>query len=167
MRLPWINREHHDDVVRAQQDLILYLKGRISALENRVPEPVAVTVKLPDDLAMVSPALLRRRIPAGTSAPAPVKAPKPEAINWANVNVEDPVELAKIAADELGFVPTPYVLSQTIQRIKTHAQRERVSKLFKTQEKGKVGTINPPESPVGSDYLPAHIKEMIETAEKG
>jgi hypothetical protein len=162
VRWPWIGREHHEDVVSAKNAQIRWQQETIAALEARIaqPVPVKVTVQLPDDFAVMSPAIVasRRR--------KPIDLPKKEddQVDWASLDENNPEDLAKAAAKELGGPANPYVLAQTVARIKANIVRDKYQKSRRTLEEASVGTI--PESGASRpDYVPAHVQRMIDAAE--
>jgi hypothetical protein len=169
VRWPWISREHHDDVIRAKDAQIRWQQETIFALEARISAPVAVTVKLPEDFAVLAPAAveLRRRRPVDTSTPGKEQSAEPD---WANLDINDNVALAKAAAYELGGPASPYVLAQTIRQIKAQATRAKAEKLRRTLEEANVGTIATAEAGTANaqpDYVPENIRKRIEQASEG
>jgi hypothetical protein len=166
---PWIGREHHEEVVGAKNAQIRWQQETIAALEARLAAPVSVTVKLPDDFAMVTPAIVshRRRKPVEDAGGA---RKEEEPIDWANLDENNPEDLARVAAREIGGKTTPYVLAQTVARIKTNIVREKLQRNRRTLESSSVGTIPSAEPGIPSphpDYVPAHIQRMIDSAAEG
>lgn len=167
MRWPWIGREHHEEVVAAKNAQLRWQQETIAALEARIAAPVEVTVKLPDDFAVIQPAVLRTRRTPDSTKPAKPKENEPD---WVNLDENDPAALAKAAAWELGGPTNPYVLAQTIKQIKTNIVRAKTERNRRTLESSSVGTIpstEPGVSPTQPDYVPAHIQRMIDSAAEG
>lgn len=169
MRWPWIGREHHEEVVSAKNAQIRWQQETIAALEARIAAPVAVTVKLPDDFAMVSPAIVASR--RAKAAVDPNRKAKIEEPDWANLDENNESDLAKAAAWELGGSATnAYQLAQTIGRIKQQIIRSKLQRNRRTMEEGSVGTITAPEpgfSGPRPDVIPESIAKRIEAAAEG
>lgn len=171
MRFPWVSREQHTAVVAAKDEIIAVLKEQIAALDQRLSAPISVSVNLPEGFAVQMPAVVGRRPKRqqdpNASSPAVVKE-----VDWANVNEKDNEALARIAADELGTVVAPHVLAQTVARIKMNIRSARADKLRKSLTEGKVGTVSRPLTEAeaveqGSEYVPAEIRKLVESAERG
>lgn len=171
MRWPWISREQYNDVLAAKDEVIAVLKGQIVALDQRLSAPISVSVNLPEGFAVQMPAVVGRRPkrPQDQNAPSPAGVKE---IDWANVNENDNEALARIAADELGTVVAPHVLAQTVARIRTTIRTARAQKLRQSLTEGKVGTVTRPlteEEAIeqGAEYVPADIRKLVESAERG
>jgi hypothetical protein len=164
MAWPWISREHHAEVVAAKDAIIDWLGSQNDALRERLAQPVAVTVQLPEGFALIQPAIVR-------SPRAQQQDSKP--INWANVDENDAEEMALLAAREFGRRVSPDTLSRwTIAaKIKIRAAR-RDKKAEAALQSGVVGIAGEQpesaESPVKevSAYVPAAVREMIANAER-
>ena len=157
MHWPWISREMHEQVVSAKDALIRLLEAQNAVLAVRLEEPIAVTVRLPENFAMVQPAIVRRKQPQDPESPA-----KRVETDWASVDENDPVQIAEIAAQELGPGYTPYQLSQCVARIKFHARTAKAERAMRSQERGTVGVIQSEEP-----HVPERIQKIIEDAERG
>ncbi len=156
-RLPWISRGHHDEVIAAKDALIRALEAQNAVLAERLAEPIKVHVEMPKDLVLLQPAVMRRR---GQQDQAP-KVPKGEP-DWANINENDPKQMAKLAADELGTRVSPYVLKLTVDRLKKHIRDARTQQIAEGLKTANVGTIETDRQA----YIPPAVRELIEEAEK-
>ena len=167
MRLPWISREMHDAVCSEKDRHIVTLRAQIAGLEKRLAEPIAITVKLPDDFAVAMPMVVRDKRLRKPQNPENPEAPQ-EVVDWANVDENDPAQLAKIATLELGGPTNAYVLAKTIARIKHHIVTAKTQKLIRALEKGSVGTIISPDTKVVADEvdIPESIRQRIADAER-
>lgn len=156
MRFPFISREHHAEVVAAKNALIQSLEAQNAVLAERLAEPIAVTVKLPEDFALVQPALVRRKREQDPSKPATRKEAKE--IDWANVDTSNRLLMAELAAQEYGRMLSPVELADWLQRVVrqvAHAKQQNI----RTPEIPTVGTLE-------SKPVPEHILEQIEAAER-
>jgi hypothetical protein len=171
MRFPWVSREQHTAVVAAKDEIIAVLKEQITSLDNRLSAPIAVSVNLPEGFAVQMPAVVGRRTKRlqdqNAQSPAGVKE-----VDWANVNENDNEAVARIAAQELGEVVPPHVLARTVAQIKMNIRSARADKLRKALTEGKVGTVSRPlteEEAIeqGEKYVPADIRKLVESAERG
>ena len=167
MEWPWVSREHHREVIAAKDALIAMLEAQNAILAVRLEEPIKVSVNMPDDLMMMQPAVVRRR--RQDQDEKPVQKP----IDWGNLDENDPAVLAKLAADELGRPVTPYILSQTIGRIKAQIRTAKIERKRNSGEKGQAGTISRSALTEmeavaqGAEYVPADIRKLVESAERG
>jgi hypothetical protein len=154
MRLPWISREHHLEVVAAKDALIRSLEVQNAVLAERLAEPVAVTVQMPENFALLQPAIVKRRkeSPAG---PEPHKE-APE-VDWANVDPENPFIMAELAAREFGRLLAPIELADWTARVRRQIKAAKEQGI-RTPQIPQVGTLE-------TKQVPAHIKDMIEKAE--
>ena len=171
MRWPWIGREHHEEVVRAKESQIRWQQETIAALEAKIaqPIPVKVTIQIPEDMMMVAPAVVSRRRPMDAAAPRKTHDDKP--IDWASLDENNNEDLARAAAKELGGPVSPYVLNQTVQRIRANIIRDKRERSRRTGEIASVGTIEAPEPGVTSTHPditpPAHVQRLIDKAAEG
>lgn len=158
VKLPWISREHHQEVIAAKDELIASLEAQNSVLASRLSEPLSVSVKLPENFAMVQPAIVRHR---KDNAPSPVAHKEAPDVDWANVDVENPFIMAELAAQEFGRMLTPIELSDWTHRVRRQvaAAKERVGR---TPEVGVVGTL---ETKSPSKPVPPEILARIAAAE--
>lgn len=154
----WISREHHEEVVAGKDALIRSLEVQNVILAARLAEPIAVTVELPEDFAVIQPAFIRRKRPKPEGEIPAERAP----VDWANVDENDLVRIAELAAAELGSGATPYAKAQCVGRIRASIRRAKLNRRTHSQASGSVGVIEHPEPTV-----PAHVAAMIEEAERG
>ena len=155
MHLPWISREHHIEVVAAKDALIASLEEQNAVLAERLAEPVSVSVNLPENFAMVQPAVVRRR---KESAPSPVQHKEPVEVDWANVNPDNPFIMAELAAQEFGRMLSPIELADWTRRVRQQivAAKEQAGR---TPKVGTVGTLE-------TKPVPPEIIAKIEAAER-
>lgn len=173
-RLPWVSREHHEAVCLERDRLVVALKTQIIALERRLEQPLAVTVKLPDDFAMVQPAFVRSKRPRRDVPAENSSSP----INWEDVDENNLAQLSEIAAREMGGGKfNLYALMRKVNDIKAHIRMAKSQKKSRTVDAGVTGTIVPPTVHVAEsakedeepdlNVIPAHILERIEAASQG
>ena len=156
MRLPFISREHHAEVVAAKDALIQSLEAQNAVLAERLAEPVAVTVKLPEDFALVQPAAVRRKRPQDPSQPNPRK--EAAEVDWANVDTQNHFLMAELAAQEYGRMLSPVELADWMTRV-----RRQVS--MATQQAGRTREI-PTVGTLETKPVPEHIRAKIAEAER-
>ena len=154
MRFPWISREHHQEVVAAKDALIASLEVQNAILAERLAEPVAVTVQMPENFALLQPAIVKRRKDS-TTAPEPHKE-APE-VDWANVDPDNPFVMAQLAAQEYGRMVSPIELAEWTARVRRQIRAAK-DQGIRTPQIPQVGTLE-------TKQVPAHIAEMIERAE--
>lgn len=154
MRAPWISREHHTEVIAAKDALILSLEAQNAILAERLAEPVAVSVSLPENFAVVQPAVVRHKKPH-TASPDPRKE-VPE-VDWANVDPNNSYLMAQLAAQEYGRQLGPIELSEWVQRVKRQVAAAKDENLRNPHlpVAGTLQTKEPPE----------RIKRLVEQAE--
>ena len=150
----FISREHHVEVVAAKDALIQSLEVQIAVLAEHLAEPVAVTVQLPENFAMVQPAVVRRR--QDPSKPNPSKGAKE--VDWANVDVNNNFLMAELAAQEYGRMLSPVELADWMTRV-----RRQVA--FAAQQAGRTREI-PNVGTLETKPVPEHIKAKIAEAER-
>lgn len=151
-----ISQEHHDEVVAAKDALIRSLETQNAVLAERLAEPVAVTVELPETFAMIQPAVVRRKRPQDTENPNSHKEPKE--IDWANVDTSNQFLMAELAAQEFGRMLSPVELADWLNRVKrqvAHAKQQGI----RTPEIPNTGTLD-------TTLVPEHIKVRIAEAER-
>lgn len=158
-KLPWISREHHFEVIAAKDALISTLKAQNAILAARLAEPIAVTVEMPKDFALLQPAVMRRRKPDEAPRKTDVD------VDWANVDENNKEQIAKIAADELGGMVSPVVLAQTVARIRRQVRDAKREKVLNAMRSATVGTVGTPTEP--ENYVPSAVRDLIESAERG
>ena len=171
--MPWVSRGQYDAVLVAKDEVIALLKAQVVALDQRIASPIAVSVSLPDGFAVQMPAVVSRR-------PKPQQdqnSPRPAAVkevDWANVDENNNESVARIAAQELGGPVAPHVLARTVNQIKMNIRTAKAEKLRKSLTEGRVGTQARPvpiteEDAIeqGSAYVPAEIRKLVESAERG
>ena len=156
MKLPWISREHHLEVVAAKDALIVSLEAQNAVLAERLAEPVSVSVSLPENFAMVQPALVRRR---KENAPSPAAHKQPQEVDWANVDANNPFVMAELASQEFGRMLSPIELSQWTMRVRSQiaAAKEQIGR---TPKIGSVGLLET------SITVPPDVIAKIEAAER-
>lgn len=161
MRWPWISREHYEAVTAAKDALIRSLEAQNAVLAERLCEPVKVSVELPKDFAVIQPAFIRRPRPQKEPDSPSVDFPK-TVEQWAAIDENDPVELAKLAAHELGPRYTAYAQGQTVKRLRQSIRDAKQKVARNRTEQGRVATIVTKTSEV-----PAEIAADIAAAERG
>lgn len=169
--LPWIGREHHDEVIAAKDALICSLEAQNAVLAERLAEPVKVMVEFP-----------KRLVPAKTAdniSPAKEKVKKPRPLDEIDYSAIDPknmAQMADLAIREFGKIPAPDILSRWYAQVRMQiiwSKRKRAEQANKT---GSVGTIvvtedgvpsilDKPQDPAAS--VPQNILDMIAAAERG
>jgi len=159
VKLPWISREHHQEVVAAKDALILSLEAQNAVLAERLAEPVSVSVNLPENFALVQPAVVRHR---KANAPSPAVHKEPQEVDWANVDPNNPFVMAELAAQEFGRQLTPIELSQWVQRVRGQISRAQ-EVAGRTPQIGTVGTL---ETKQPTKPVPPEILARIEQAER-
>jgi hypothetical protein len=159
VKLPWISREHHTEVVAAKDALIASLEAQNAVLAARLAEPVSVSVQLPENFAMVQPALVRHR-KEGAPSPAPRKE-APE-VDWANVNADNPFIMAELAAQEFGRMLSPIELADWTRRVRRQIQSSK-EQASRTPQIGTIGTL---ETSLPPRAVPPEILAKIEEAER-
>lgn len=93
------------EVIAAKDALIASLEAQNAVLAERLAEPVAVSVSLPENFAMVQPAVVRHR---KENAPSPVTRKNSPEVDWANVDPNNPFVMAELAAQEFGRMLGPH-----------------------------------------------------------
>ena len=163
MRFPWISREHHEDVVAALKAHIRLFEEQNLALLTRLDAPVNVKVELPE-LLNVPQQLMRR--PKRTRQGDGETPERP--FDWSLVDVNDDSQMAILAIKELGGPASPYVLAQTVDRIKRHVHSAKQKKALEILQNGQVGTIEVPTPKVEDPekHVPDHIRDLVAAAEK-
>lgn len=158
MKLPWISREHHQEVIAAKDALIASLETQNAVLVKRLAEPVSVSVQLPENFALVQPALVRRR---KEGLPSPVPRKEAPEVDWANVDADNPFIMAELAAQEFGRMLSPIELSDWMLRVRRqiNAAKEQAGR---TPQIGTVGTL---ETAQPTKPVPPEILAKIEAAE--
>ena len=166
---PWVSREMHEAVCAEKDRHIVSLRAQIAGLEKRLHEPIAVTVEMPENLALLQPAVFRDKRPRKPVNPE-ISEPVPEPIDWARLDENSYEQIAKLAAQELGRPVPAHILSQTVNRIKARIRMARTQALIRSQESGQVGTIVPPDTKVAEEVeepkIPEHIRQRIAEAER-
>ena len=147
----FISREHHAEVVAAKDALIQSLEAQNAVLAERLAGPVAVTVKLPEDFALVQPALVRRKRPQDPETPRK----DAKEVDWATVDINNPFLMAELAAQEYGRMLSPVELSDWLIRIRRQIAMAK-------QQGGSIPTMPMSETTT----VPAHILEKIAAAER-
>lgn len=161
-RLPWVSRHDHDAVVAAKDELIAYQRQLISDLREMLARPVAVTVTLPEDFAVIQPAIVRtprkREVDQRTAAF--------QKIDWAEIDEKNPDQL-RTAVD---FILGPrakganrYERRHALNSVLANIQAAREKKL----RDRSMALQEPQDSEPDAANVPLHIKQMIENAEKG
>ena len=151
MKLPWISREHHLEVVAAKDALIASLEVQNAILAKRIAEPLSVAVQLPENFALVQPAIVRRRKENQPSPDARKTAPE---VDWANVDANNPFIMAELAAQEFGRMLAPIELEQWTVRVR-HQIAAAKEQAGKTPQIGTVGMLETkqPVKPVPPEIL--------------
>ena len=157
MKLPWISRDHHSEVIAAKDALILSLETQNAVLAERLCEPISVKVEMPENLALLQPAVFRRKKGENQTGPAASGKQSPE-VDWANVDESNNVLMAQLAAEEFGRMATPVELADWRRRV--HRQiAEAKSQVNRTPVVPAVGMLE-------TRQPPAHILKAIEEAER-
>lgn len=158
---PWVSREMHAAVVAAKDQYISSLEGQIAALEKRLDSPIAVTVELPKDFAVIQKAVVeqtscRRKKTAQPGQLAP--------IDYAAVNEKDPLQLATLVNYHLGE------RAEHANRYeRRHALQSVLVKIREAREENarKAMLARRPQEPEAVSDAPQHIKDLVAAAEKG
>lgn len=163
MRWPWISREHYEAVTAAKDALIRSLEAQNAVLAERLCEPVKVNVELPKDFAVIQPALIRRPRPQKELEAAFVDYPN-KIEQWAALDENDPVTLAKLAVHELGPTYTPFAQGQCVARLR-RSIRDAKQKIARNRtQEGRVSTVVTKQS---EKPVPVDVAADIEAAERG
>lgn len=178
MRLPFVSREMHVAVCSEKDRLIAALRDRIDSLERRIDKPIAVTVALPKDFAVLQPALVsrpgkRKKALDDTGDPLPA-APN---IDLADLDENDERTLATVAVAKLGRrAHNAYELKQIIRGIQVEIRAAKASRRRNRQKEEQEPEIQTVELQKGIDLddpdldlnkVPTHILEKIAAAEGG
>lgn len=170
MRLPWVSREMHEAVSHEKDRLIVALQNQINALEKRLMQPVPVTVQLPEDFAVLQPAVVLNRKKSAPVAASP-EQPAPVAIDWANVDPDDNLAIAQIVAQETGGAQiNAYGLARIVRQIKSQIRTARIQKAIRQHTPAEIpapASVEVEKPEVATSEVPAHIKRIIEAAERG
>jgi hypothetical protein len=153
-KLPWISRDHHADVVRGKDEVIAVLQAQNEALCAKLAEPampVAVTVKLPEDFAVIQPAFIRKKREARAGEP------EKKLVDLSLIDENDERALALYAASEVGHPLDPYALTTYITRLKTQIIRAKQARRSREQQ----------ETPVGTPPAPQVVIDRINAAARG
>lgn len=156
MKWPWISREHHLEVVAAKDALIASLEVQNAVLAERLAEPVAVTVQMPENFTLLQPAVVRRKKEPATGLDSHKEAPE---VDWANVNANNPFIMAELASREYGRLLSPIELAEWTARVRRQIKAAK-DQGIRTPQIPQVGMLETKPREV-----PAHIAEMIEKAE--
>lgn len=162
----------HLEVIAAKNEVIYNLQRHVASLEEQLknPAPVNVKVEMPT-VQIPAPTFSRRGL-----RKTPSDEPPQEPINWETIDETDLEQLAVAARRELGGATvSPYILSQTITRIKSNIRQAKLAKARKLFQEGRIAANRSPEAPrpeaavveEESERIPAHILNMVETAERG
>lgn len=155
MHLPWISREHHREVIAAKDALIESLQAQNAVLAERLAEPIAVSATLPENFALLQPAIVRRK---KENAPSPEPRKEVPEVDWANVDANNPYVMAQLASQEFSRILSPIELMEWTQRVKRQIAAAKDQNI-RTPRIPVVGTLQTKE-------VPAHILEVIEQAER-
>jgi hypothetical protein len=141
VKLPWISREHHLEVVAAKDALILSLEAQNSVLAERLAEPISVSVNLPENFALVQPAVVRNR---KVNAPSPDAVKETPEIDWSTVDPDNAATMAMLAVQEFGRMVGPVELDQWSRRVRLQIAASKMRGGGAPQI-GSVGKPIPPE----------------------
>ena len=155
--LPWISREHHQAVIACKDALIRSLEVQNAVLVERLAEPIAVTVQMPENFALLQPAVMRRK-KEGAAGPQPRKE-APE-VDWASVDPDNPYIMAQLAAQEYGRMLGPAELADWTLRVRRQIKAAKDQNI-RTPKIPQIGTLETKQAAV-----PAHILSAIEEAER-
>jgi len=137
-------------------------------MDKRAETPIAVTVKLPDDFAVLAPAFVRPK--HGKRDVKPENSMPLESIKWHEVNEEDPDAIAKILLAETGgkLLP-PQLLAQATARIKRTIMQAKVNQTLRQMEVGTMDARVPPSVRVVEEpaEIPDDVRARIEMADRG
>jgi hypothetical protein len=143
---PWVSRE----VLTAKDELIAHLREEISLLRAN-PVPMNVHVDLPEGMVLTQPAVMRRRRPDQQEKPAE------QPIDYANIDENDPLQMAVLATRELGPTPNKYVLNQFLRQARVQIAAAREAKQRPVE----------PAQVVAPKEMPDAIRQMIQMADSG
>src|ERR1019366_9247164 len=115
---------------------IAALRDRIDSLEERLKAPIAVTVTLPKDFAVLQPAVVSNKRKAKPQDP---DQPAPLTVNYADCDEKDNVQIAALAVAKYGRGPhNTYELNLWVSGIKTEIRAAKSAlrrERLKDQEK--------------------------------
>ena len=157
MRSPWISREHHQEVVAGKDALIASLEVQNAVLAERLAEPIAVTVQMPENFALLQPAIVKRKKESMAGPESQKDAPE---VDWANVDANNPFVMAELAAKEFGRMLGPVELAEWTQRVRRQIKMAK-DQGIRTPQIPQVGTLETQPKEV-----PAHILTAIAEAER-
>ena len=162
MLWPWISREHHIAIVAAMNRTIALLEAQNAILAVRLEQPTPVTVKVEFPPAGHAPP--RRRIPESADMTIP-KGP----VDWAAVDENNPLVMAKLAMEEFGGPVAPHILASWKDRVTRNIRDARNEKKRAGRREAVSSSTIPPNflRPEAAPHVPQHILDTIEAAEKG
>jgi len=171
MRWPWISREHHRDVVDAYRLLVQALHEQIDELEKRLAAPIAVSVTLPKDFAVIQPAIVQKPARKKKQQDGEVLPAAPN-IDLADVDENDPKTLASLAFAKYNRKPTnTWELNQWIRGIKVEVQAAKAAKRRRMLDEAHEPAIKMEELQTGDEddavRPSAETIARIEAAERG
>lgn len=158
--LPWVSREHHQDVIAAKDALIRSLEVQNVMLLQRLDEPISVSVQMPENFTLLQPAIVKRRKDA---AAGPESRKDIREVDWAKVDADNPFVMAELASREFGRLLSPIELADWTRRVR-HQIRAAKDQGIRTPEIPNVGTLETGVNS-GARAVPTHIAEMIDRAE--
>jgi len=157
---PWISRATHKEVVAAKDEVIAMQRGIIAGLRETLSRPAEITVRLPEDFAVIQPAFVRR--PARARAPEQTQVL--EKIDYASIDTKDVNQLAKAVAFQLGDrakTANRWEKRQALRSVLVQVEAAREQKL-----RDRLKTAQTDESAEIPGF-PQHLKGLIEKAERG
>jgi hypothetical protein len=165
----------HVAVCSEKDRLIAALRDRIDALEKRLSEPIAVTVTLPKDFAVLQPALVsktgkRKKGPDGEVLPPTTH------VDLSEVDENNADTLSKLAIAKYGRrASSLFELNQWVRGIQIEvraakAARRRKEQKAREEPQSETEELLPRQEldiPVDEDDVPAHIRDLVGKAERG
>lgn len=162
---PWVSRRVFLAVLEAKNEVIASQREHIKELREILARPVAVTVTLPKDFAVVQPALVSDRSKRA-------KKKQQDAIgkiDLAEIDLNDPVQLATLVNYELGERAQSANRWERRQVLRGLLVRIRAAKDEKLRQRSIAADSKLPASLPDDQAasVPQHIREMVESAERG
>jgi hypothetical protein len=147
------------EVIAAKDALIASLEVQNAVLAKRLAEPVSVSVQLPENFAMVQPAVVRHRKETASS-PTP-RREVPE-VDWSSVDPDNLFIMAELAAQEYGRMLSPIELAEWTRRVRRQINAAK-EQAIRTPQIPTVGTL---ETKLPQKPVPPEILAKIEAAER-
>lgn len=174
MRFPWVSRSTFRAVLEAKNEVIAYQREHIRELREALARPVAVTVTLPKDFAILTPAVVSK--PSRKKKRDDVDAPAAMNLDLSEVDENNLEVLGTIAVAKYGRkAHNKWELKQWIRGIQIEIRAAKADKRRKQQKEQaepapEVGELQKGlelDEPIDESAIPAHIRQMVSAAEGG